>query len=98
MPCLALEMMRLMTDSTTVSAEARSGEAGIIRRRVLRTVGIGGRVGQYAGGADVGRRINRRTGGAADDIRVATTATAEEAEALIDAMAARDGGGGRNRL
>ncbi len=93
LPGVPREMMRLMTDSVLPYLRARSGEAGIIRRRVLRTVGIGESALDSMLGAlmlEANPTVGLAAHTAQTDIRVtARAATAEEAEALIDAMAAR---------
>jgi len=93
LPGVPREMMRLMTDSVLPYLRVRSGEAGIIRRRVLRTVGIGESALDNMLGAlmlEANPTVGLAAHTAQTDIRVtARAATAEEAEALIDAMAAR---------
>ncbi len=92
LPGVPREMMRLMTDSVLPYLRARSGEAGIIRRRVLRTVGIGESALDNKLGAlmlEANPTVGLAAHTAQTDIRVtARAATAEEAEALIDATAA----------
>ncbi len=92
-PGVPREMMRLMTDTVLPYLRDRSGHAGIIRRRVLRTVGIGESTLDSKLGAlmlEANPTVGLAAHTAQTDIRItARAATAEEAEALIDWMAAR---------
>ncbi len=92
-PGVPREMMRLMTDTVLPYLRDRSGHAGIIRRRVLRTVGIGESTLDSKLGAlmlEANPTVGLAAHTAQTDIRItARAATAEEAEALIDRMAAR---------
>jgi len=91
-PGVPREMMRLMHDSVLPYLRKRSGYEGVIRRRVLRTIGIGessidDRLGELMlrGNPTVG--LAAKTAQA--DIRITARAdSVEEAEALIDQVAA----------
>ncbi len=93
MPGVPREMKRMMTDWVLPYLRELTGGVGVIRRRILRTVGIG----ESALDAQLGELMdstNPTVGLAAHlgqaDIRVAARAeTPEEAEALIDDMEAR---------
>ncbi len=93
LPGVPREMMRLMTDSVLPYLRARGEEAGVIRRRVLRTVGIGESALDSKLGAlmlEANPTVGLAAHTAQTDIRVtARAATVEEAEALIDETAAR---------
>ena len=93
MPGVPREMKRMMTESVLPYILTLTGGVGIIRRRILRTVGIGesaldSQLGELmnAGNPTVG--LAAHTGQA--DIRIAArAASADEAEALLDQMEAQ---------
>lgn len=90
MPGVPREMKRMMTESVLPYILTLTGGVGIIRRRILRTVGIGesaldSQLGELmnAGNPTVG--LAAHLGQA--DIRIAArAASADEAEALLDQM------------
>jgi nicotinamide-nucleotide amidase len=92
MPGVPREMKRMMTESVLPYILTLTGGVGIIRRRILRTVGIGessldSQLGELmnAGNPTVG--LAAHLGQA--DIRIAArAASADEAEALLDQMEA----------
>jgi nicotinamide-nucleotide amidase len=88
LPGVPREMKRLMADSVLPYLRRKAGETGIIRRRILRTLGIGESTID-AILDDLMHAANPTTGLAAHtgqcDIRIAARAeTAEEAEELLD--------------
>jgi len=93
MPGVPREMKRMMTESVLPFILTLTGGVGVIRRRILRTVGIG----ESALDAQLGDLMNEgnptvglaaHTGQA--DIRIAARATdAAQAEALLDQMESR---------
>lgn len=93
MPGVPREMKRMMTESVLPYILTLTGGVGIIRRRILRTVGIGessldSQLGELmnAGNPTVG--LAAHLGQA--DIRIAARgASADEAEALLDQMEAQ---------
>jgi nicotinamide-nucleotide amidase len=91
-PGVPREMMRLMHDSVLPYLRRRSGYEGVIRRRVLRTIGIGeSSIDDRLG--DLMLRGNPTVGLAAKtaqaDIRITARADSiDEAEVLIDQVAA----------
>jgi len=93
MPGVPREMKRMMTESVLPYILTLTGGVGIIRRRILRTVGIGesaldSQLGELmnAGNPTVG--LAAHLGQA--DIRIAArAASADEAEALLDQMEAQ---------
>ncbi|RLT44111.1 MAG: hypothetical protein DWI57_03600 [Chloroflexi bacterium] len=93
MPGVPREMKRMMTESVLPYILTLTGGVGIIRRRILRTVGIGessldSQLGELmnAGNPTVG--LAAHLGQA--DIRIASrAASADEAEALLDQMEAQ---------
>ena len=93
MPGVPREMMRMMADSVLPYLSRRNGDGGVIRRRVLRTVGIGEStidtlIRDLMAGSNPTIGLAAHTGQV--DVRVtARAATPEAAEALIDAMHAK---------
>lgn len=90
MPGVPREMKRMMTESVLPFIVGRTGGVGVIRRRILRTVGIGESALDTLLG-DLMNAGNPTVGLAAHlgqaDIRVAARASsADEAEALLDQM------------
>jgi len=90
-PGVPREMMRLMTDTVLPYLRERNGRSGVIRRRVLRTIGIGeSKLDSLLGALML--ESNPTVGLAAHtaqaDIRITARAeTVEQAEALVEAMA-----------
>ncbi|MEZ4712839.1 MAG: CinA family nicotinamide mononucleotide deamidase-related protein [Caldilineaceae bacterium] len=92
LPGVPREMKHLMTETVLPYLRGRLGQAAIIRRRVLHTIGIGESSIDHQIG-DLMTATNPSVGLAAHtaqvDIRItARAANAEEAEALIDQMEA----------
>ncbi len=96
LPGVPREMKRLMADTVLPwlqEENARRGGSGVIRRRLLRTIGIGestidSRIGELMRGANPTVGTAAHIGQA--DVRIAARAlTAEEADALIDEMEAQ---------
>lgn len=92
LPGVPREMKRLMADTVLPYLRRKAGETGIIRRRILRTFGIGESTIDVLLD-DLMRASNPTAGLAAHtgqcDIRIAARAeTAEEAEAMLDAAEA----------
>ncbi len=93
LPGVPREMKHLMTETVLPYLRARSGHTGIIRRRILRTVGIGesaidSRLRDLMDSPNPTVGLAAHMGQA--DVRiVARAATADEAEALLDALEAR---------
>ncbi|MFN8468855.1 MAG: CinA family nicotinamide mononucleotide deamidase-related protein [Caldilineaceae bacterium] len=88
LPGVPREMKRLMADTVLPYLRRKAGETGVIRRRILRTLGIGESTIDVILD-DLMHASNPTTGLAAHtgqcDIRIAARAeTAEEAEALLD--------------
>jgi len=88
MPGVPSEMKRMMQDTVLPYLRHRNGNQGIIRRRVLRTIGIGESTIDHKLG-DLMERSNPTVGLAAHlgqaDVRVTAHAQTEEAvEALLD--------------
>jgi nicotinamide-nucleotide amidase len=92
LPGVPREMKRLMADTVLPYLRRKAGETGIIRRRILRTLGIGESTIDVILD-DLMHAANPTAGLAAHtgqcDIRIAARAdTAEEAEAMLDAAEA----------
>jgi len=93
LPGVPREMKRLMTDTVLPYLRARAGHTGIIRRRVLRAIGIGestldSRIGELMASSNPSVGLAAHTAQA--DIRITARAdTAVAAEALIDEMEQR---------
>jgi nicotinamide-nucleotide amidase len=93
LPGVPREMMHLMRETVLPYLRARAGDAGIIRRRILRTFGIGEstidhRLGILMHSANPTIGLAAHTGQC--DVRIAArAATAEEAEAMLDAVEAQ---------
>lgn len=93
MPGVPREMKRMMADSVLPYLSRRNGDGGVIRRRVLRTVGIGESnidtlIRDLMAGSNPTIGLAAHTGQV--DVRItARAATAQAAEALIDAMHAQ---------
>ena len=89
-PGVPREMKHLMTETVLPYLRHRSGDTGVIRRRVLRTVGIGesaidSRIHDLMLGANPTVALAAHTGQA--DVRIAArAATVTEADALLDAV------------
>lgn len=88
LPGVPREMKHLMTATVLPYLRARAGQTGIIRRRILRTMGIGESTIDHLLG-DLMRSANPTMGLAAHtgqcDVRIAARAeSAEQAEALLD--------------
>ncbi|MFN8494230.1 MAG: CinA family nicotinamide mononucleotide deamidase-related protein [Caldilineaceae bacterium] len=92
-PGVPREMKHLMTETVIPYLRTRAGNTGIIRRRVLRTIGVGESMidsvlGELLHAANPTIGLAAHTGQV--DVRVtARAATADEAEALIDQMVAK---------
>jgi len=92
LPGVPREMKHLMTETVLPYLRERNGNAGIIRRRVLRTIGIGestldSEINDLMESSNPTIGLAAHTGQA--DVRVtARASTADEAEALIDEMEA----------
>jgi nicotinamide-nucleotide amidase len=90
LPGVPREMKHLMTESVLPYLRARAGNTGIIRRRVLRTIGIGesaidSRLRDLMNGANPTVGLAAHTAQA--DVRIAArAATAAEADLLLDAI------------
>ncbi|GIV80197.1 CinA family nicotinamide mononucleotide deamidase-related protein [Litorilinea aerophila] len=93
LPGVPREMKHLMTETVLPYLRARSGHTGIIRRRILRTVGIGesaidSRLRDLMDSANPTVGLAAHMGQA--DVRItARAATADEAEAMLDVLEAR---------
>ncbi len=92
MPGVPSEMKRMMVDTVLPYLRTRNGNKGIIRRRVLRTIGIGESTIDHELGALMDR-ANPTVGLAAHlgqaDVRVTAQAqTEDEVEALLDGIEA----------
>lgn len=93
MPGVPREMKRMMTESVLPYILTLTGGVGVIRRRILRTVGIGeSALDSHLG--DLMNEGNPTVGLAAHlgqaDIRIAArAASADEAESLLDSMESR---------
>ena len=92
-PGVPREMMRLMTDTVLPYLRERNGRTGVIRRRVLRTIGIGeSKLDSLLGGLmlEPNPTVGLAAHTAQADIRITARAdTVEQAEALVDGMAER---------
>lgn len=93
LPGVPREMKQLMQDTVLPYLRQKAGEGGIIRRRILRTFGIGESTIDHLLDAMM-RQANPTVGLAAHtgqvDVRIAARAeTAEQAEALLDAAEAQ---------
>jgi nicotinamide-nucleotide amidase len=92
-PGVPREMKHLMTETVLPYLRARAGHTGIIRRRVLRTIGIGeslidATLGELMHGANPTIGLAAHT--AQVDIRItARAATPDQAEALLDGLEAQ---------
>jgi len=92
LPGVPREMKRLMEDTVLPYLRERNGNVGIIRRRVLRTIGIGestldSEISDLMAGSNPTIGLAAHTGQA--DVRVTAQAeSADAAEALIDKMEA----------
>jgi len=90
MPGVPREMKRMMTESVLPYILTLTGGVGVIRRRILRTVGIGEsaldtQLGELMNAANPTVGLAAHLGQA--DIRIASrAASADEAEALLDQM------------
>ena len=93
MPGVPREMKRMMTDLVLPYLRELTGGVGIIRRRILRTVGIGesnldAELGDLMNSANPTMGLAAHLGQA--DVRIAARAAgADEAEQLLDEMEAR---------
>lgn len=93
MPGVPREMKRMMTDRVLPYLQDLTGGVGVIRRRILRTVGIGesgldAQLGALMDSANPTMGLAAHLGQA--DVRIAARATsAEEAELLLDEMEGR---------
>jgi nicotinamide-nucleotide amidase len=93
LPGVPREMKQLMTDTVLPYLRARAGYTGVIRRRVLRTIGIGeslidATLGELMHGSNPTIGLAAHTGQA--DVRItARAATAEAAENLLDELEAQ---------
>ena len=93
MPGVPREMKRMMADSVLPYLSRRNGDGGVIRRRILRTVGIGESnidtlIRDLMAGSNPTIGLAAHTGQV--DVRItARAATPEAAEALIDDMHAQ---------
>ncbi|MEM7531874.1 MAG: CinA family nicotinamide mononucleotide deamidase-related protein [Chloroflexota bacterium] len=91
MPGVPREMKRMMTDTILPYLRKRNGNIGIIRRRVLRTIGIGestldDKIGDLMESSNPTVGLAAHTGQV--DVRVTARAETEsEAEAMIDQLA-----------
>ncbi len=96
MPGVPREMKRMMADTVLPYLSHRNGDGAVIRRRILRTVGIGESnidtlIRDLMAGSNPTIGLAAHTGQV--DVRItARAATAEAAEALIDAMHAQVSG------
>ena len=92
LPGVPREMKQLMTDTVLPYLRERNGDTGIIRRRVLRTIGIGestidSKIADLMEGSNPTVGLAAHT--AQVDIRITASADTEDAaEALIDGMEA----------
>jgi nicotinamide-nucleotide amidase len=93
LPGVPREMKHLMTETVLPYLRTRAGHSGIIRRRVLRTVGVGeswvdATLGELMHGANPTIGLAAHT--AQVDVRLTARAeSAEAAEALLDALEAQ---------
>lgn len=93
LPGVPREMKRMMKDSVLPWLRARNGDQGIIRRRVLRTVGIGesavdSKLGELMHSANPSVGLAAHPGQV--DVRITASAPDEAAvEAALDAMEAK---------
>lgn len=90
LPGVPREMKHLMTETVLPYLRARAGHSGIIRRRVLRTIGIGeslidASLGELLHAANPTIGLAAHTGQV--DVRIAARAvSAEAAEVMLDAL------------
>lgn len=90
MPGVPREMKQMVTNAILPYLQKRTGGVGVIRRRILRTIGIGessldSRIHDLMHSANPSVGLAAHTGQA--DVRItARAATASEAESLIDGM------------
>jgi nicotinamide-nucleotide amidase len=92
MPGVPREMKQMMTAAVLPYLQARAGDIGVIRRRILRTIGIGesmidSRLRDLMAGANP--TVGLAAHAAQADVRIAARAgSSAEADALLDALEA----------